>query len=114
MPLTHYALLNAQPREKSYRLFDGHGLYVEVTAAGGKYWRLKYRFHGREQRLALGVFPAVALKTARQRCIEARAQIAAGINPSLERKLAKERLHRKDESFEAIAREWYTALSQNW
>jgi integrase len=113
MPLTHYALLNAQPREKAYRLFDGHGLYLEVSPGGGKYWRLKYRFHGREQRLALGIFPVVALKAARQRCMEARAQIAAGINPSAERKLAKQ-LRRSDESFEAIAREWYAAFSQNW
>lgn len=114
MPLTHYALLNAQPREKAYRLFDGYGLYVEVSPSGGKYWRLKYRFQGREQRLALGIFPAVGLKAARLRCMEARTQIAGGINPLAERKLAKQRLRRKDESFEAIAREWYAAFSKNW
>ena len=53
--------------------FDGGGLYLEVTAAGGRYWRLKYRFAGKEKRLAFGVYPEVSLKTARERRAEARA-----------------------------------------
>src|SRR5690348_5682757 len=57
MPLTHYALLNAQPREKTYKLFDGHGLYLQVAPTGGKWWRIKYRLGGREQCLSLGTFP---------------------------------------------------------
>jgi Arm DNA-binding domain len=70
MPLTHYALLHAQPREKIYKLFDGHGLYLQIAPTGGKWWRVKYRLRGREQCLSLGTFPAVALKAARQRCEE--------------------------------------------
>jgi hypothetical protein len=62
----------------------------------------------------MGAFPAVAVKVARQRCMELRAQLAAGVDPAAERRLAKQQLARKDESFEAIAREWYAAFSRNW
>ncbi|MGH7107204.1 MAG: tyrosine-type recombinase/integrase [Acetobacteraceae bacterium] len=114
MSLTHCTLLNAQPREKTYKLFDGHGLYLQVAPTGGKWWRVKYRLGGREQCLSLGTFPAVALKVARQRCAELRAQLAAGVDPSAERRLAKQRPARRDDSFEAIAREWYATFSRNW
>jgi len=114
MPLTHYALLNAQPHEKVYKLFDGHGLYLQVAPSGGKWWRVKYRLGGREQCLSVGTFPAVALKAARQSCMELRAKLAAGADPGAERRLAKRQLRIKDESFEVIAREWYAAFSPNW
>jgi integrase len=114
MSLTHYALLNARPREKHYRLSDGQGLYLQVSPKGRKWWRFKYRFGGRENCLSVGTFPAVALKTARQRCLELRAQLAAGVDPAAERRLAKQRRARKDESFEVLAREWYATFSRNW
>ena len=114
MPLTHFALLNAQPRNKPYRLFDGHGLYLQVAPSGGKWWRVKYRLGGREQCLSVGTFPAIALKAARQRCEELRAKLASGVDPAAERRLAKQRLRMKDESFEVIAREWYATFSRNW
>jgi hypothetical protein len=114
MPLTHFVLLNAQPREKPYRLFDRYELYLEVSPRGGKWWRVKYRFAQREQRLSPGTFPLGALKTVRQRCMELRARLAAGVDPSAQRKLAKQRRVRKDESFEVIAREWYAACSRHW
>jgi hypothetical protein len=56
MPLTDTAIRNAAPRERPYRLADGEGMYLEVSPAGGKYWRLKYRFGGKEKRLALGTY----------------------------------------------------------
>ena len=59
MPLTDTAIRNARPGEKSVRLFDGGGLYLEVSPTGGKWWRLKYRFDGKEKRLSLGVYPDV-------------------------------------------------------
>lgn len=117
MPLTHYALLNAQPRGKTYKLFDGHGLYLQVAPSGGKWWRVKYRLRGREQCLSVGTFPAVALKAARQRCDELRAKLASGVDPAAERRLVKQQLRQlrtKDESFEVIAREWYATFSPNW
>jgi Arm DNA-binding domain len=57
MPLTNTEIVNAKPREKPYRLFDARGLYLEVATSGGRWWRFKYRFDGKEKRLSLGVFP---------------------------------------------------------
>jgi Arm DNA-binding domain/Phage integrase central domain len=107
MPLTHALLLSAQPREKPYRLFDQQGLYLEVGPRGSKWWRVKYRFGQRENRLSVGTFPEVSVRAARERCREIRAQVAAGIDPSAERKKAKQRSVRRHETFEVIAREWY-------
>ena len=90
------------------------GCISKVSPSGGKWWRVKYRFRGRENCLSMGAFPDVALKTARQRCMKLRVQLAAGVDPAAERRLAKQQLARRDESFEAIAREWYAAFSRNW
>ena len=62
MPLTDIKIRSAKPREKSYKLSDSGGLYLEVSPSGGKYWRWKYRFAGKEKRLAFGVYPDVSLK----------------------------------------------------
>ncbi|MGF6856950.1 hypothetical protein OKW29_005861 [Paraburkholderia sp. CI3] len=82
MPLTDIAVRSAAPRERAYRLTDGGGMYLEIAPSGGKYWRLKYRFGGRERRLALGVYPDVSLAAARRKRSAAREQLAAGIDPS--------------------------------
>jgi Arm domain-containing DNA-binding protein len=55
MPLTDAAIRTAKPRERAFRLFDGGGLYLEIAPSGGRWWRLKYRFDGKEKRLSLGV-----------------------------------------------------------
>src|SRR5580693_1317403 len=89
MSLTQTLVVQATAREKTYRLFDSLGLYLEVAPSGGKWWRIKYHFQRREKRLSLGVFPAVSLQAARLRCIELRAQIAAGVDPSALRKASK-------------------------
>jgi hypothetical protein len=65
MSLTDTGCKNAQPSEKSRKVSDSKGLYLEVMPNGSKYWRLKYRFVGKEKRLALGVYPEVTLKEAR-------------------------------------------------
>lgn len=67
MPLIDSAIRKAKPLEKAVRLFDGQGLYLEVSLAGGKLWRLKYRFAGKEKRLGLGIYPAVTSRTTRRR-----------------------------------------------
>ena len=59
--LTITAIRSARPREKAYKLFDGGGLYIEVTPTGGKLWRLKFRRDGREDRFALGAHPDTTL-----------------------------------------------------
>src|SRR6266550_9229007 len=68
MLLTDVEIRSAKRRDKSFKLFDSGGLYLEVTPAGGKYWRWKYRFAGKEKRLAFGVYPDVTLKMARDKC----------------------------------------------
>lgn len=80
MPLTDVTIRKASPREKPYRLADGGGMYLEVSPTGGKYWRFKYRFAGKEKRLALGVYPDVPLSTAREKRDEARKTFAGGVD----------------------------------
>ncbi len=89
MPLTDVQIRNAKPRERAYKLTDGRGLYLEVSTSGGKWWRFKYRFEGKEKRLSLGVYPDVDLKTARERRDEARRQVANKVDPSQKRKAEK-------------------------
>lgn len=89
MPLTDVAIRKTKPADKPQRLFDGGGLYLEIAPTGGKLWRWKYRFGGKEKRLALGAYPAVSLADARERCAEARKLLAAGIDPSEQRKAKK-------------------------
>ncbi len=67
MSLSDTAIRKAKSADRPVRLFDGGGLYVEVSPSGGKLWRLKYRFDGKEKRLALGIYPEVSLAKARER-----------------------------------------------
>lgn len=89
MPLTDTAIRNAKPADKPVRLFDGGGLYLEIAPSGGKWWRLKYRFGGKEKRYSLGVYPEVPLATARKKRDEAREKLAAGIDPGEAKKAEK-------------------------
>lgn len=115
MPLTDTAIRNARPTDKTQKLFDGGGLYLEVTPKGGKYWRLKYRFSGKEKRLSLGVYPEITLKDARLRRDDARKLLANQIDPSENRKAQKAaQQERSANSFETIAREWFAKKSQSW
>ncbi|MGJ7492890.1 tyrosine-type recombinase/integrase [Variovorax sp. ZT4R33] len=94
---------------------DGRGLYLEVTAAGGRYWRLKYRFAGREKRLALGVYPEVGLKDARDKCATAKQALERGEDPGALRKTAKARaVHETANTFEAVARDWLGHQAGRW
>ncbi|HJW23934.1 MAG TPA: integrase arm-type DNA-binding domain-containing protein [Rhodocyclaceae bacterium] len=107
MPLTDTAIRNAKPTEKAQKLFDGGGLYLEVAPSGGKWWRLKYRFGGKEKRISLGVYPDVGLKEARERRDEARKLLANDIDPGESRKAQKAAtVLRAANSFEVICREW--------
>lgn len=115
MALTDKAIRTATHGEKTARLFDGGGLYLELAPNGGKWWRLKYRFAGKEKRLSLGVYPHISLKDARDRRDEAKKLVANGIDPAEQRKAQKAaHIERAGNSFEAIAREWYTNCSKNW
>ena len=115
MPLTDTAIRNAKPADKATRLFDGGGLYLEVSPAGGKWWRFKYRFAGKEKRLSLGVYPETGLKQARARRDQSRKLLGDGIDPGENRKAMKSaRVERSANSFEIVAREWYAKHSANW
>ena len=86
MKLTDAQLRNLSEPGKH---FDGGGLYLELTKAGGRYWRLKYRHSGKEKRLALGVYPEVGLKDARELAEAARGMLRDDVDPGAERKAAK-------------------------
>lgn len=95
--------------------FDGGGLYLELTAAGGRYWRLKYRVAGKEKRLALGVYPAVSLKDARDLANQARQVIQAGDDPAEERKAAKVKTaHEAVNTLRAVTHEWIEHQAARW
>jgi hypothetical protein len=76
--LTDAKIRAARPSERPVKLFDGGGLYLEVSPRGGRWWRLKFRFEGREKRLSLGIYPQVSLKEVRRRRDEARVRLAQG------------------------------------
>jgi integrase len=115
MALTDIQVRNAKPAEKARKLFDERGLYLEVSPKGGKWWRFKYRFGGKEKRLSLGVYPDISLKDARERREDARKLVANGIDPSEARKAAKSAGEdRAANSFEVIAREWFAKRSSTW
>lgn len=115
MALTDTKVKSVKPTEKTQKLFDGGGLYLEVTPKGGKRWRLKYRFTGKEKLLSLGVYPEVKLKVARERRDELRKLLAEGVDPSANRKAAKAAaVDRASNSFETVAREWHEKYSKVW
>ncbi|OEC54226.1 MULTISPECIES: integrase arm-type DNA-binding domain-containing protein [unclassified Aeromonas] len=114
MPLSDTAARQAKFTGKQQKLSDEKGLFLLITSSG-KYWRLKFRFGGKEKVLALGVYPEVSLKEARAKREEARRQLADGIDPSLARKQSKvaNRLA-SENSFEVIAREWHQSQLARW
>ena len=113
MPLTDIAVRRAKPQAKFYKLFDSGGLYLEVAPSGRKYWRWKYRFAGKENRLSFGVYPEVSLKVARKKRDDARYQLSNGIDPGAVRR-AQKIAQAGAESFEVIAREWHAKFSHSW
>src|SRR5680860_940265 len=115
MALTDTAIRNAKPGTKPAKLFDGRGLFLIVTPGGGKWWRFRYKFDGKEKLLSLGVYPDVALKDARERRDTARKLLAEGIDPGENRKAQKAtKQDRAANSLEVVAREWYAKQAPNW
>ena len=115
MPLTDTAIRNAKPTGKPFKLFDDRGLFLLVTPSGGKWWRIKYRFDGKEKTLSMGIYPDVTLAKARDRRDELRKLLADGIDPGAHRKAAKSvRVERAANSFEVVAREWFAKYQPGW
>ena len=113
MALTDPAVRSAKPGAKPRKLYDERGLFLLVTPKGGKWWRVKYRFGGKEKLLSAGTYPDVSLKDARQRCDEVRSLLASGIDPGAVRKAEKLSQAGAD-SFETIAREWFASRAPKW
>ncbi|MBI2988743.1 MAG: tyrosine-type recombinase/integrase [Deltaproteobacteria bacterium] len=113
MPLTDTAIRSVKPKDKPFKLFDGGGLHLLVSPAGGKWWRWKYRYGGKAKGLSFGVYPDVSLKSAREKRDAARQQLAAGTDPAEARKAGK-LAQAGAESFEAVAREWHAKFSPGW
>jgi len=111
--LTDVAIRNAKPQDKPYKLFDGSGLFLLVTPNGGKWWRYKYRFGGKEKLISFGTYPEITLAQAREKKREARKAILAGIDPAAARKAARAS-QSEDGNFEPIAREWHEKFSPTW
>ncbi len=114
MPLTDTAVRNAKSGAKPAKLSDERGLFLIVTPAGGKWWRFRYSFGGKEKLLSLGTYPDVSLAKARQKRDQARELLADGTDPSQHRKAAKQtRAGLAVNTFEVIGREWYAKAMVN-
>ncbi|MBE2887243.1 tyrosine-type recombinase/integrase [Geobacter anodireducens] len=115
VPLTDIKVRNAKPAGKDAKLFDGGGLYLLVTRSGGKLWQFKYRFDGKEKKLAFGSYPEVSLADARGKRESARKSVASGIDPGEVRKAQKAaRVSEVENSFEIVAREWHSRFLSTW
>lgn len=115
MALTEIQIRQAKAKEKDYKLHDEKGLFLLVKTTDARYWRFKYRFTGKEKLLALGVYPSVSLKKARQKTHDARKQRDNDIDPGLLKKTRKMSLvEAAANTFQEIALEWYAKESPNW
>ena len=115
MALTEIECKNANTSKKTRKLFDGKGLYLEITPTGGKYWRYKYRVANKEKRLAIGVYPEINLKEARQKHDDARKKLRDGVDPSAEKKAIKQQIRFGNEkNFKAVALQWMEKQKSRW
>jgi len=105
MALTETKIKSATPEAKPYKLPDERGLHLLVTPQGGKWWRFRYRFDGKEKLLSLGTYPDIGLKDARERRDQARKLVAQAIDPSAQRQAQKAaKPENAADSFEVVAR----------
>lgn len=115
MALSATAIRNAKAADRAYKLADGGGLYLLVRPDGARYWRLKYRFAGKEKLLALGVFPDVSLAEARDARDDAKRMLRERQDPSAERRAHKRLVeHAAANTFEALAEDWLRAMRNRW
>lgn len=115
MPLSDTAIRAIKPREKAYKVADEKGLFILVNPGGSRLWRLKYRIDGKEKVMALGAYPDVGLKDAREKRDDARKLIAAGIDPVQKKKSDEaEARVRATNTFELVAREWHENIKGEW
>jgi len=115
MALSDTSIRKAKPTDKDYKLRDGGNLYLLVRKNGGKYWRYDYRFQEKRKTLAIGVYPDISLKQARELHQAARQQLANGIDPSaFKQSLKQANQEQAANSFEIVAREWLVKQQATW
>ena len=115
MKLTDIQCRNAKPKEKTYKIADGGGMYLEISPNGSKYWRLKYRIFNKEKRLALGVYPKVTLQEAREKREEAKKLIRNGTDPVKAKRQAKAAaIANAENTFKIVALEWHNKNIDRW
>lgn len=115
MPLTDTTLRNAKPRHKPYKRADGDGLYVLIHPNGSRYWRLKYRYAGKEKLLAIGVYPETGIAAAREKAVAARQLLREGHDPMIVRRTTRARnISATLDTFEVVAAEWMAANAAHW
>ena len=115
--LTDARLRALKPSDTVQKVSDGGGLYIHVSPAGGKLWRMAYRFEGKQKTLSLGAYPAIGLKEAREARDNAKALLVRGIDPSAEKrrvKAAAETVAKiQATTFEVVGREWFEKKTPN-
>lgn len=111
MGLSDAQIRGLRPKEKQYKVSDGDGLYLHITPAGGKLWRFKYRFGGKEKSLSLGVYPDLKLADARKKHRQAREQLADGKDPAAAKRMEK---FQQEKTFETVASEWWHKKYESW
>lgn len=109
-PLSDTQIRAAKPQEKTYKLFDGGGLFLEIKPNGSKLWRLKYRFRGREKLISLKGYPQISLSQARQQRDTYRQLIASNIDPSEQR----QETIRSSTIFSVITDEFFEHMKSKW
>ena len=114
MPLTDIQVNKTKPKSKQFTLFDGAGLFLLITPSGGKLWRFKYRYEGKEKVIAFGSYPDISLAEARTRRQDARNKVANGVDPAEVRKAIKEEETLACLTFEKVAREWFGKNEPIW
>ncbi len=112
--LTDVAVRQARVKDKPYKISDNNGLYLLVKSTG-KYWRLNYRFSGKQKTLAIGVYPTVSLVEARKKRDDAKAQLAKDTDPGLTKAIRKQiSRHASENTFKAVALEWHAKNTKTW
>ena len=115
MPLNDRQIKHSKPKDKPYKLTDGNGLYLHITPAGGKLWKLDYAIDGKRKTLSIGKYPHLSLVEAREAAENARKMKAQGIDPSQAKQQAKaERQAALLNTFEHIARDWHQNNISRW
>ena len=119
--LTELAIKNAKPSEKVRKLSDGGGMYLLVHPNGSKYWRMDFRFNGKQKTVALGIWPTDSLSIAREKREQAKKLIKQGINPVDDRKEKKRQKEQKEDNdeketytFEFVALDWMKRQNPTW